>query len=99
MNAPHTQGSAGPYQRSKKNLTAQIRTEFLTAVNAALGSMEYGIIGGAALAEYGSPRKTADVDIIVPEEVSSVVEDRLLSGGMVRTTGGGLGYVHLIHFT
>ena len=93
MNASTPRGSRSPRERSERYLTARIRTEFLAAVDVAFGNMEYGIIGGAALAEYGSPRATSDVDVIVSQEVSLVVEDQLLSRGMVRTAGGGLGYV------
>ena len=73
-------------------MTARTRKEFLAAIDAAFGNMDYGIIGGAALAEYGNSRKTPDVDLIVPQEISLVIENRLLSRGMVRTTEGGLGY-------
>lgn len=73
-------------------MTVGIRTEFLTAIDAAFGNMEYGIIGGAAMAEQGSSRDTNDIDVIVPYNVSQVVEGRLLSRGMARTSGGGLGY-------
>lgn len=76
-------------------MTAKIRAEFLTAIGAAFENMEYGIIGGAALAEYGNTRDTSDVDIVIPHEISLVVEDQLLSHGMIRTTQGGLGYVRL----
>ena len=74
-------------------MTARIRTEFLAAVDAAFGNMEYGIIGGAALAEYGNTRGTPDVDVIIPQEISLVVEHQLLSRGMICTAGGGLGCV------
>ncbi len=55
--------------------------------------MDYGILGGAAMVEYGNARNTSDLDIVIPYEISSVVENHLLSRGMVRTTRGGLGYV------
>ena len=72
-------------------MTSGNRIEFLTAIDAAFGSMEYGIIGGAAVAEYGIVRDTNDVDVIVPRDISEVVEGHLISHGMVRTAGGGLG--------
>ena len=72
-------------------MTVQIRTEFLAALDAAFGSIEYGVIGGAALSKYGHSRDTSDIDVIVPNDVGLVVENQLLARGMVRTAGGGLG--------
>lgn len=75
-------------------MTPEINAEFLRAVHSAFGALDYGIIGGAALTGYGSRRGTSDVDIMVPQQISEVVEDQLLSRGMVRTAAGKLGYVH-----
>ncbi len=72
---------------------ARIRIKSLAAIDAAIGGTEYGIIGGAALAEYGNLRETSDVSIIAPQDVSLVVEGQVLSRGMVRTAGGSLGYI------
>lgn len=78
-------------ERTATPMTAEIRTEFLNATHRALGAMEYGIIGGGALAEYGSRRGTSDLDIMIPQDISEVVEGQLLSHGMVRTARGNLG--------
>ncbi|KIM94595.1 hypothetical protein OIDMADRAFT_60374 [Oidiodendron maius Zn] len=74
-------------------MTQQIRTEFLNATQRAFGRLEYGVIGGTALAEYGNRRTTSDLDVIVPHDIIDVVEDHLLRHGMVRTAGRGIGYV------
>ncbi|KAF2801374.1 uncharacterized protein BDZ99DRAFT_469699 [Mytilinidion resinicola] len=74
-------------------MSSEILLEFIDATNRAFGSIEDGIIGGAALAAYGSTRATSDLDIIVPQSVAEVVEGHLLSKGMVRTAKGGIGYV------
>jgi hypothetical protein len=72
-------------------MTPQIRAEFLDATQRAFGDLEYGVIGGTALAEYGNRRSTSDVHVIVPNDIVDVVEDQLLHHGMVRTAGGGIG--------
>jgi hypothetical protein len=72
-------------------MSSEILEEFIRETNQAFGSIEYGIIGGAALAVYGSTRATSDLDIIVPQSVAEVVEGQLLSKNMVRTTKGGIG--------
>ncbi len=77
--------------RTEAMMTPEIRAEFLRAVHRAFGGLEYGVIGGVAMAEYGNQRATSDVDIMVPNDISEVVEANLLSRGMVRTVGGGLG--------
>ncbi|KAF1961308.1 hypothetical protein CC80DRAFT_589703 [Byssothecium circinans] len=74
-------------------MTPAIRAEFLEALHKALGALDYGIIGGTALAEFGNPRATSDIDVMVPRGISEVVEPQLLARGMVRTAGGGLGYI------
>ena len=79
--------------RTQRDFTARIRIKFLAAIHAAMGDTECGIVGGAALAEYGNLRDTSDVDIITPQDVSLVVEGQLLSRGMVRTARGCLGYI------
>ena len=56
-----------------------------------MGALDYGVIGGSALAEYGSRRTTADLDLMVPERISDVVEQQLESNGIHRTDRGGLG--------
>lgn len=90
--AQPSRGTRKPPQRSEIFLSPRARTEFLAAVDAAFGNTDYGIIGGAALAEYGNTRETNDVDVIIPHEISLTVANQLLSRGMVRTAGGGLGY-------
>jgi hypothetical protein len=72
-------------------MTPQIRAEFLDATRRAFGNLNYGVIGGTALAEYGNRRTTSDVDVMVPHDIIDVVEDHLLRHGMVRTAGGGIG--------
>ena len=85
-----TQHSKYP-QRTERAMTQQIRTEFLNATQRAFGRLEYGVIGGTALAEYGNRRTTSDLDVIVPHDIIDVVEDHLLRHGMVRTLGRGIG--------
>lgn len=68
-----------------------IRAEFLEALHKAFGALDYGIIGGTALAEFGNTRATSDIDVMVPQGIAEVVEPQLLARGMVRTAGGGLG--------
>ncbi|KAI9844810.1 MAG: hypothetical protein M1837_005228 [Sclerophora amabilis] len=80
-------------ERTENLLTPAIRAEVLRATHHAFGDMPYGIIGGAALAEYGNRRGTSDLDVIVPHDVSEAVQGHLLSRGLVRTAGGGLGHV------
>lgn len=75
-------------------MSLKIRTEVLNATQKAFGSLKYGVIGGTALAQYGNRRATSDVDVMVPEDVINVIEDRLIKHGMVRTAGKGIGYVH-----
>ena len=88
-----SQSARGPHVMTQRDLTARIRIKFLAAIHAAMEDTEYGIIGGAALAEYGNLWDTSDVDIITPQDVSLVLEGQLLSRGMVRTAGGCLGYI------
>jgi hypothetical protein len=72
-----------------------IRREFLDALHRAMGALDYAVIGGSALAEYGHTRATADVDVMVPAAISEVAENQLVENGIVQTERGGLGYVHL----
>ena len=88
--ARSTQRSKVP-QRTEKAMTQQIRTEFLNATQGAFGNLEYGVIGGTALAEYGNRRTTSDLDVMVPHSIINVVEGHLLRRGMVRTAGRGIG--------
>jgi hypothetical protein len=88
--ARSTQRSKLP-QRTERAMTQQIRTEFLNATQHAFGNLEYGVIGGTALAEYGNRRTTSDLDVMVPHNIIDVVEDHLLRHGMVRTAGRGMG--------
>ena len=78
-------------ERTKRAMTPQIRAEFLNATHRAFEGMDYGVIGGSALADYGNRRVTSDVDAMVPHAISNVVEAQLLSHGMVRTARMGLG--------
>lgn len=56
-------------------MTPAVRDEFLSSINRAFRALEYGVIGGTALAEYGNPRATSDIDVIIPEGISQVVEN------------------------
>lgn len=80
-----------PPQRTERAMTQQIRTEFLSATQRAFGNLEYGVIGGIALAEYGNRRATSDLDVMVPHNISNVAEGQLLQHGMTRTAGRGIG--------
>lgn len=72
-------------------MSAEMRAEFLTHLHKALGELNYGIIGGCALVEYGNRRGTSDIDLMVPSNVSEIVESQVLSArGFVRTAGGGI---------
>jgi hypothetical protein len=88
--ARSTERSKLPH-RTEKAMTQQIRTEFLNATQAAFGHLEYGVIGGTALAEYGNRRTTSGLDIMFPHNIINVVEDHLLRHGMVRREGQGIG--------
>lgn len=72
-------------------LTEERRSEFLTALHEAFGNIPYGVIGGCALAEYGSKRKTQGIDVMVPHEVANVEKQVLEAKGFVRTKPRGLG--------
>jgi hypothetical protein len=72
-------------------MTQRILGEFLQAIHSAFKGKEYGVIGGAALAMYGNNRGTSDVDVMIPADLSEVVESQLLSSGIVRTAGSGFG--------
>jgi hypothetical protein len=72
-------------------MSAAIRAEVLRGTHNATGALDYGILGGAAVAQYGNPRATSDVDIMVPYDISEVVVPQLLERGLVRTQGGGIG--------
>jgi hypothetical protein len=63
----------------------------------------HALIGGLALACYGSTRATIDLDILVPEERSSEVKALLIQNGftLVQETAevmqfSGLGYVDML---
>lgn len=89
------QAQAGPSvsrpARTTLNMSPAIRQEFLTALHRAFGEYDYGVIGGTALAEYGSRRATSDIDVMIPSNISEVADQQLIARGMVRTGGGGLG--------
>ena len=80
-------------QEVDRAMTSNIRKEVFNAIGEAFGRVKYAIVGAAALADYGQQRRTYGVTIIVPEPVLMVVENKLLSHGMVRTARKGLGYV------
>lgn len=90
----HGDAESRPH-RTTRAMTEPIRREFLTALDRAFGALDYGVIGGTALAEYGNDRATSDIDVIIPDGISDVVEEQLIRGGLVRTAGGGIGYVDL----
>jgi hypothetical protein len=74
-------------------MTKEIMDEFLQALDRGFGSLDYGVIGGAALAMYGIDRGTSDIDVMIPEDISEVVGSRLLEShvGIVETDRGHLG--------
>lgn len=74
-------------------MTQKILDEYLQALHRGFGALEYGIIGGAALAKYGSKRGTSDIDVMIPNNISEVAESHLLDSGVgiVRTDRGHLG--------
>lgn len=88
--ARNTHHQQAPH-RTERAMTPQIRAEFLDAAARAFGRLEYGVIGGTALAQYGNRRTTSDLDVMVPHSIIDVVEEHLLQHGMVRTAGRGLG--------
>ncbi len=55
-------------------MTQQILDEFLRALGRGFGALDYGSLGGAALAKYGKRRGTSDVDVMVPEDISEAVK-------------------------
>jgi hypothetical protein len=74
-------------------MTEQILDDFLNALHRGFEGLEYGVIGGAALAKHGHQRETSDIDVIIPEDVSEVAESQLLARdvGIVKTNRGQLG--------
>jgi len=45
-------------------MTPEIRVDSMNAAHRAFDNLQYGIIGGAALAEYGNIRTTNDLDVV-----------------------------------
>jgi hypothetical protein len=86
---------AGPSNQphgASRAMNRAIRRDFLRTVHAALHDIPYMIIGGSALAEYGSLRETADVDVLVGEGVSKGSAESLLiqrSNGRIVRLGHG----------
>lgn len=72
-----------------------IRKEFLRTIHASLHDVPYTVIGGSALAEHGSSRETADMDVLVGEGISKGSAEQLLvrrsQGRIVRLGQGRLG--------
>jgi hypothetical protein len=69
-----------------------VRHEFMLAVDNCLRDVEYVVIGGSALAEHGSRRLTADVDVLLGGGWSKGSAESLLvrrSSGRVRRLGRG----------
>ncbi|KAI6289038.1 hypothetical protein MCOR27_000607 [Pyricularia oryzae] len=68
------------------------RREFLQAVHKGLHDVPYVVIGGSALAEYGSSRETGDVDVLVGSGCSKRSAESLLikrtEGRLVRIGHG-----------
>ncbi|KAI7913990.1 hypothetical protein M0657_009746 [Pyricularia oryzae] len=68
------------------------RREFLQAVHKGLHDVPYVVIGGSALAEYGSGRETGDVDVLVGSGCSKRSAESLLikrtEGRLVRVGHG-----------
>lgn len=56
-------------QRTETLMTPFILDEFLSVVVSALRRFEYAIIGGAALAKYGSKRRTSNIDVMVASQL------------------------------
>ncbi|KAI9834807.1 MAG: hypothetical protein M1819_002893 [Sarea resinae] len=93
MGAASTSGTQTNPERTGKPMSPKVRAELLNATHRAFGDLDYCVIGGCALAEYGNQRGTSDLDVMVPHEISEVVTGQLLSHGIVRTARGGLGYI------
>ncbi|POR37721.1 Uncharacterized protein TPAR_02077 [Tolypocladium paradoxum] len=78
-------------------MRGEVRRQFMETVHAALHDVPYMVIGGSALAEYGSLRETADVDVLVGEGISKGSAESLLikrgQGRIVRLGQGKLGYI------
>lgn len=72
-----------------------IRRECLHTIHAALHDVPYVVIGGSALADYGSLRETADVDVLVGAGCSKgSAEDLMMRrshGRLVRLGHGKIG--------
>lgn len=90
-----SRGSRPPQrpQRTEKFMTQRILDEYLQALHHGFGALDYGVIGGAALAKYGNKRGTSDIDVIIPDYISEVAESQLLEKnvGIIRTDRGHLG--------
>lgn len=54
--------------------------EMIDAVSRALpGNLDYRVIGGVAMAKFGSTRLTKDLDLLVPDNTVAAVVERLLA--------------------
>jgi hypothetical protein len=89
-------GSSNPPsrpQRTDRLMTHQILDEFLQVLGRGFGTLDYGVIGGAALATYSNRRRTSNIDVMIPDDISEVVEEHVLNSnvGIIITRGGKLG--------
>jgi hypothetical protein len=97
--SPSRGGAAGPsgmlldHARTRENMTREVMVAAIRAVHRQLGE-RFGVIGAAAMAMHNINRQTSDLDIVVPASVSETIWDALINGEhIVKTSGGGLGYV------
>ncbi|OAQ91330.1 hypothetical protein VFPFJ_03070 [Purpureocillium lilacinum] len=92
----HQQDDA-PSEAGATSMRPEVRKQFMQAIHTALHDVPYVVIGGSALAEHGSLRETADVDVLLGEGISKGSAESLLvkrsSGRLVRLGRGRLGFV------
>ena len=74
-------------------MTPRLRYEYMRELYNGLEGLEYAIIGGAAIVEYGRDRGTSDIDVIVPVGIRNKAIEQLLQRdvSIVRTANGRLG--------
>ncbi len=86
-----------PRYLTTRLMTEQILDEYLLALHRGFGPLYYGIMGGAALIQYGRDRRTSDVDVIVPEHILDMAMVQVVESnvGIVRLDSGCLGSVRI----
>lgn len=92
---PGTPRLEPPHSPTTISLTTRLRYEYMRALYCGLKGLEYAVIGGAAIAEYGLDQGTSDIDVIVPSGTEEKAIEQLLRRdvNIVRTTSGRPGYV------